>query len=277
MTIALRSRPFALALAFVAVAGTLVVANLAQAQVPDPGTGASADKNCPGAAATLGQTITCTFTVENIGDFPAQVTTLTEQSPFPGGAVVDISCTAGGAVINEGDTLANGVPCSGTFQVTIPNDPTLCGTFVLDRVDIELLYTNFPQPLVAGAFATEVTLIVCPEANISITKTADELSKVGDPVTYTFEICNDGVAPVNRDTVTDTVLGDITASFPATLAAGTCATVELQRTVAAGDPDPLREHRDRHLLGARLVGHGHGQCQHGVVPAGCQRHQGLLA
>ena len=133
-------RPFALALAFVAVAGTLVVANLAQAQ--DPGTGASADKNCPGAAATLGQTITCTFTVANIGDFPAQVTSLTEQSPFPGGTVVDISCTAGGAVINEGDTLANGVTCSGTFQVTIPNDPTLCGTFVLDRVDIALLYTN---------------------------------------------------------------------------------------------------------------------------------------
>ncbi len=155
------------------------------------------------------------------------------------GLPVDISCTAGGAVINEGDTLANGVPCSGTFQVTIPNDPTLCGTFVLDRVDIELLYTTgFPEPLIAGAFATHVTLIVCP-ANISITKTADELSKVGDPITYTFEICNDGVAPVNRDSVTDTVLGDITASFPATLAAGECATVELQRTVLDTDPDPL--------------------------------------
>ncbi len=72
---------------------------------------------------------------------------------------------------------------------------------------------------------------MCP-ADISITKTADELSKVGDPVTYTFEICNVGVAPVNRDSVTDTLLGDITASFPATLAPGECATVELQRTVA---------------------------------------------
>ena len=90
----------------------------------------------------------------------------------------------------------------------------------------------------AGAFATHVTAIVCP-ADISITKTADVLSKVGDPVTYTFEICNDGDATVNRDSVTDTLLGDITASFPATLAAGACATVTLQRTVAAGDPDPL--------------------------------------
>ena len=82
MTIALRSRPFALALAFVAVAGTLVVANLAQAQ--EPGTGASANKDCPGLAATLGETITCNFTVENIGDFPAEVTALTETEPIPG-------------------------------------------------------------------------------------------------------------------------------------------------------------------------------------------------
>ena len=79
---------------------------------------------------------------------------------------------------------------------------------------------------------------MCP-ANISITKTADELSKVGDPITYTFEICNNGVAPVNRDSVTDTVLGDIAASFPATLAAGECVTVELERTVLDTDPDPL--------------------------------------
>ena len=34
---------------------------------------------------------------------------------------------------------------------------------------------------------------------ITITKTADELSKIGDPVTYTFEICNVGDVPVNRD------------------------------------------------------------------------------
>ena len=105
-------------------------------------------------------------------------------------------------------------------------------------MDIELLYDQFQVPLVAGAFATHVTGIVCP-ADISITKTADEFSKVGDPVTYTFEICNDGDATVNRDSVLDTLIGDIGASFPATLAAGACATVTSDRTVADGDPDPL--------------------------------------
>ncbi len=161
MNIALRSRTLVLAFALVAGVGTLVVANPAQAQ--DPGTGAAADKDCPGAAAELGQTITCNFTVVNTGDFPAQVTALAEQSPFPGGDMVDISCTAGGTVITEGGTLAPDVACTGTFQVTVGNDPALCSTVVLDRVGIELLYTTgFPQPLTAGAFATHVTLIVCP-------------------------------------------------------------------------------------------------------------------
>jgi uncharacterized repeat protein (TIGR01451 family) len=219
----------------IAVALVLVGASPAQAQEQ---VGASATKDCPGLLARLGDTITCNFTVQNIGAFPAQVAELTEQSPFPGGNVVDISCLAGGVTIDEGDTLAPNVPCTGTFQVTIPNDRTLCNTFLIDRVDISLLYTNFPQPVIAGAFATHVTGILCP-AEISITKTADVLSKVGDSVTYTFEICNVGDVTVNRGSVTDTLLGDLTPFFPATLAPDQCATVVRMRTVAAGDPDPL--------------------------------------
>ena len=74
---------------------------------------------------------------------------------------------------------------------------------------------------------------MCP-ADITVTKTADELSKVGDPVTYTIEICNVGVVAVNRDSVTDTLLGDISASFPATWRRGSVSTVVLQtRTVLA--------------------------------------------
>jgi uncharacterized repeat protein (TIGR01451 family) len=217
----------------------LAVALPGAAQAQDPGTGASAAKECPGTTATLGQTITCAFVVQNIGDFPAQVTALTETSPSPGGTVSDISCTiAGGTVIDEGGTLPQDTPCVGTFQITVPNNPALCNSFMTDRVDIELLYTNFPQPLTAGAFATHTTAIICP-AEISITKDADALSKVGDSVNYHFVLTNDGDAPVNRVSVNDTLLGNISASFPATLAAGASATVDLQRTVQAGDADPL--------------------------------------
>jgi len=168
MRVALRYGRGTLALVFVAV-GALVGANSTQARQPAPGTGASADKDCPGEAATLGQTITCNFTVANIGDFPAQVTTLTEQSPFPAGPAAAISCTAGGVAISQGSTLAPATPCTGTFQVTIPNDPALCGTVLTDRVDIQLLYTNFQEPLVAGAFATHLTLVECPQPTTTTT------------------------------------------------------------------------------------------------------------
>src|SRR3954451_10459683 len=142
MNVALRYGRHVLVLMFVAV-GALIGGRSTHAPTPPPGTGASADKDCPGESATLGQTVTCNFAIANIGDFPAQVTTLTEQSPFPGGPTAVISCTAGGATINQGSILPVAVPCTGTFQVTIPNDPALCGTIMTDRVDVQLLYTNF--------------------------------------------------------------------------------------------------------------------------------------
>src|SRR5918994_5530214 len=118
MSIALRSSPRALALKLALVAGVLVaalvLANPAQAQVP-PGTGASAGKNCPASTATPGDTIICDFAVANTRAETATVTALTETSPYPGGTVVDESCTiAGGTVIDEGDILPPNTPCLGT-------------------------------------------------------------------------------------------------------------------------------------------------------------------
>ena len=56
---------------------------------------------------------------------------------------------------------------------------------------IELEYDQFGVPLTAGASATHRLAVVCgPE--ITVTKTATALSKVGDDVTYTIEICNVG-------------------------------------------------------------------------------------
>lgn len=235
MTIAFWSWRRAFVLVF--ALGMLVVASPAQAQEP-PDIGASAIKNCPSQTAELGDTVTCTFIVANLSSLDGVVTSLTETNPDPG-TPVNISCTtAGGAVIDAGDTLAGNTLCAGTVDVTIPDDPALCGTSQTDRVEIALQYNQFDPPLTSGAFATHTFAIICP-ADISITKTADELSKAGDDVTYTFEICNLGDATVNRDSVNDTLLGDITDSFPPSLAPGECATVVLQRTVLDTDPDPL--------------------------------------
>jgi uncharacterized repeat protein (TIGR01451 family) len=244
MSIALRD--WRRALVLVAAVGMLVVVSSAQAQQQ---IGATATKDCPPAPVgdpyTIGDTVTCTATFTNVGAFDATVTLLTETAPFvapgPGpGTPIDIECTLpdGTTVINEGDTLPPGMVCTAAFGVTIPNDPALCNTAFRDRAEIGLEYPQFTPPETAGAFATNTLAVLCP-ADISITKMADALSKVGDDVTYTFEICNLGVGPVDRVSVIDTLLGDITASFPATLAPGECATVVLQRTVADGDADPL--------------------------------------
>ena len=75
---------------------------------------------------------------------------------------------------------------------------------------------------------------------ISITKTGDTLSKIGDSVDYHFEICNTGDVPLNRSSVTDDKLGDLTARFPETLAIGECVTVDyLDFIIPADAADPF--------------------------------------
>jgi Domain of unknown function DUF11 len=83
------------------------------------------------------------------------------------------------------------------------------------------------------------------QPSITVDKTGDALSKVGDDVTYTFTITNDGSADSPNlilDSINDTVLGDLADEAPAvcdSLAPGTSCTFSVTRTVQAGDADPL--------------------------------------
>jgi hypothetical protein len=250
MTLVLRSRPRVLVLAVVVVliaAAFAALASPAQAQEP---TGASASKDCPNAVPpnfyTIGDTVTCDFTVENLGSFPGEVTAFQEVSPFdfgappPGGTPVDVECTLEGTttVIGVGDDLPPDVPCAGTFAIEIPDDPALCNSLFFDRVSIDLLYDQFDEPLTAGAFATHVLAVVC-RPDITIEKIASPVSKVGDPVNYTITVCNVGDIPVVRDSVDDSLLGDISEDFQSALAPDVCDEVPQMYTVQQGDPDPL--------------------------------------
>ena len=196
---------FIAAMAVVMAAGVLVFAPAAGAQDQ---TGASATKDCPAAPVndpyTIGDTVTCTATFTNEAAFGGTVTSLTETAPFittgnPGnGAPSNINCTLPDTtVIQVGSTLPAATPCTATFNVTIPNDPALCNTVFRDRVEIALEYPQFTPPLEAGAFATH-TLRWCASRQITVTKTAESLSKVGDPVHYTIEVCNTGLIPVTK-------------------------------------------------------------------------------
>jgi uncharacterized repeat protein (TIGR01451 family) len=247
-----RPRARSLALVVVLVVATFIPALATVAQAQDQ-TGATATKDCPQAPVndpyTIGDTVTCTATFRNDGAFPATVTLLTETSPFvsvgspSNGTPIDLTCTLPNSTpITVGGTLpaATDPPtvCTATFDVVIPNDPALCNTVFRDRVDIELEYPNFSPPLTAGAFATHTLAVVC-KPTITVTKTADTVSKVGDPVNYTIEVCNTGLITVTKQAVIDSLIGDITGSFDDTLAPGACDSATVSRTVVLGDPDPL--------------------------------------
>ena len=95
--------------------------------------------------------------------------------------------------------------------------------------------------------------------DLAVTKDGDTLSKVGDPVDYTITIANTGAVTLYKDDVTDTLFGNLVlngvnqadpnawTSFNfatgtpcgASLASGATCTIEVTRTVQAGDPDPL--------------------------------------
>jgi uncharacterized repeat protein (TIGR01451 family) len=65
---------------------------------------------------------------------------------------------------------------------------------------------------------------------------------VGEIVNYTFTITNTGSADsptLNLVSANDTVLGNLAANFPATLAPGQSVQVVVPRTVLGTDPDPL--------------------------------------
>ena len=232
-------------LATAAIVGVSAIDAHAQDQ-----TGATATKECPQAPVndpyTIGDTVQCTATFTNDGAFAATVTEMIDISPFissgsPGnGAPQPLTCTLpdGTTVIQVGSTLEPGVVCTAQFGVTIPNDPALCNTVFRDLAQFALSYPQFDPPLEAGAFATHTLLVIC-RPSISVTKVADTLSKVGDPVNYTIEVCNTGAITVTKTSVTDSLIADVNAAFGATLTAGQCESHVFTRTVAAGDPDPL--------------------------------------
>ncbi|TNF34514.1 MAG: hypothetical protein EP329_07145, partial [Deltaproteobacteria bacterium] len=127
------------------------------------------------------------------------------------------------------------------------------GSFIEGAIELEALgvepscFTSYlvetrssPSPtavlkdFVSGHFET---------CGIDVDKSGTTLSKVGDPATYTFTFTNTGIRTLYLDSVTDSVLGDLTATAAAagcsTLAPTATCYFDAERIVQPGDPDPL--------------------------------------
>jgi uncharacterized repeat protein (TIGR01451 family) len=81
------------------------------------------------------------------------------------------------------------------------------------------------------------------QPGMNVDKTCPAFALVGDTISYSISIENTGNESLNITSVVDTVNGhagvNITASFPASVAAGTTVTRTYAYTVLAGDPSPL--------------------------------------
>ncbi|TMK18650.1 MAG: hypothetical protein E6G68_06845, partial [Actinobacteria bacterium] len=87
-----------------------------------------------------------------------------------------------------------------------------------------------------------------PLCKVSVAKTGDTKSKVGDPVHYTVTITNSGAVTLYKQSIVDDILGNLTDGSNAhvtsdncgsSLASGASCTIHLTYTVQKGDPDPL--------------------------------------
>ncbi len=144
-------------------------------------------------------------------------------------------------------TLAAGA--RGSFLVTTTvNTAAVCG-LALSNVAV-ITGTTLEARLDNNATTAAPVTVLCPA--IAITKTGATLSKVGDVVTYTYQIRNTSVPPtappLDIVSVVDVGLGwpglgNLTAAAVANgcgpLATGATCTFRVPYTVAAGAPDPL--------------------------------------
>ena len=129
--------------------------------------------------------------------------------------------------------LPTGATCTiTTARVILASDPNP----VVNTVTVHYNPAGFPNDITDEASDSVGTV----GPSITVTKTADALSKATDDVTYVITVCNSGAFSVTRTSVTDALLGgDISGSFAASLAPGQCSTATLTRTVLVSDPDPL--------------------------------------
>ena len=94
----------------------------------------------------------------------------------------------------------------------------------------------------------DVALGGFPLCGISVAKTGDALSKVGDPAHHTITVTNTGAITLYKESIVDDVLGNLTDGQDANIDSTTCGAsldpgescvINLSYTVQAGDPDPL--------------------------------------
>ena len=145
------------------------------------------------------------------------------------------TCTVGGSLpcnIGEGGSTLDG----------LPGDPD--DGLVVFRQDTYVIQADDPNPLpdkgnvqwkdlcdapgTSGCNPVAVNTAQAPAATdlvhpgVSVSKSGPDVSKDGDTVTYTIEVCNTGDVDLIEDSIVDTLLGDLADSYDDNLVVGEC-------------------------------------------------------
>jgi len=202
-----------------------------------------------------GGTFTYVITYANTSDVTATDVTITDTLPAGVSWAGDTAVTQGWTRLATAPptwytpTLLPGTQVSFVLTGTLSPANDACGQFLTNQVTISTVTSERSTDDNASGASIQV---ICPR--VTITKTGDGLSKVGDPVTYTFQILNASIPVSSPPLILDTVqdigygwsgLGDVTgvalANGCQTLSSGASCTFDVQHIVHSGAPDPLSD------------------------------------
>ena len=174
----------------------------------------------------------CNFVIEFRG-FEGNGTataTISLIAPTPGGSTT-VSTTlqddpAGGANDLDGVIVINAL----SLVQSVPPHP-IQGHHV--RIDVDAQDVHKSKVVWIELCGPE------PAPDIAIFKSCPEVAEVGEIITYEILVQNTGDEDLDITSVIDSLLGDITAEFPATLAVGESATASVEFDTSGLDPGPL--------------------------------------
>jgi hypothetical protein len=175
------------------------------------------------ALSKIGDSVVYSYTITNPGAIALQLRSVVDDKV---GNLESQAIAAGCGV------LAPGASCTFEMPFVIPDGAS--DPFVNT---ITVVYAE--NATVTKTFTAKASFSVnLFQPSVTIAKSGDTLSKVGDPVNYQITLNNTSSAdtPDLVCTVSDPLLG---LNTPVTLASGSSKTITASYTVKSGDPDPL--------------------------------------
>ncbi|MNI36785.1 hypothetical protein D3C73_908500 [compost metagenome] len=169
-------------------------------------------KSADTANATVGDTVTYFLNVTNTGNLAANVT-ITDSIPA-------------GAVFIPNSVLVNGVPQPGADPASGLNIGTVApGATVTVTITLQVTVASLPSPqqlvnqaastftfsppdgrLLSGSSVSNVLVIPVSSPDVTVVKSTPAIDAVvGDVITYTIVVTNNGIAPVNNVVLVDPI------------------------------------------------------------------------